>query len=115
MHDVQLPLFEEALADYERTAAQSPERPVRFMTSSSDPMQRLYTPADYSDEHYLENEVRIEYLLDTLRAGRAVSLPEVRDPAHNLPAQTRRLRAARRSGASRPLGICGKPVTSGRS
>jgi methylmalonyl-CoA mutase, N-terminal domain len=50
---VQLPLFE-ALDRYEQTASRMPERPVRFMTTSSQPMERLYTPADYSDSEYLE-------------------------------------------------------------
>jgi methylmalonyl-CoA mutase N-terminal domain/subunit len=54
MTAVQLPLFEEALAAYEQQAAASAERPVRFMTSSSEPVQRLYTPADYSDDQYLD-------------------------------------------------------------
>src|SRR6266568_7182328 len=51
---VQLPLFEEALQHYGESAAQAPERPVRFMTTSSDPMQRLYTPADFREAEYLE-------------------------------------------------------------
>jgi methylmalonyl-CoA mutase N-terminal domain/subunit len=54
MTAVQLPLFEEALQHYEQTASGMPERPVPFMTTSSEPVQRLYTPADYSDEQYLE-------------------------------------------------------------
>src|ERR1700716_484476 len=51
---VQLPLFEEALHDYERAADGQPERPLRFMTTSSAPMNRLYTPSDFSDDEYLE-------------------------------------------------------------
>src|ERR687888_1870451 len=54
MTGVQLPLFEEALTQYERKAAQSAERPVRFMTTSSEPIERLYTPADYSDDEYMD-------------------------------------------------------------
>jgi methylmalonyl-CoA mutase N-terminal domain/subunit len=46
MSAVQLPLFEEALERYEQTASGLPERPVRFMTTSSEPVERLYTPAD---------------------------------------------------------------------
>jgi cephalosporin hydroxylase len=53
------------------------------------------------DEHYLESEVRIEYLLDAVEAKRPIGLDKVRDPAHNLPAQTRRLRAAREAGLKR--------------
>ena len=51
---VQLPLFEEALQHYGESAAQAPERPVPFMTTSSDPIQRLYTPADFREAEYLE-------------------------------------------------------------
>jgi methylmalonyl-CoA mutase N-terminal domain/subunit len=54
MTAVQLPLFEEALERYEQTASGMPERPVRFMTTSSEPVNRLYTPAEYSDDEYLE-------------------------------------------------------------
>src|SRR5215211_1890388 len=51
---VQLPLFEEALQAYEATAARSPERPIRFMTTSSEPIERLYTPRDFSEDDYVE-------------------------------------------------------------
>jgi methylmalonyl-CoA mutase N-terminal domain/subunit len=50
---VQLPLFEEALRDYERATESLPERPLRFMTTSSDPIERLYTPADFREGQYL--------------------------------------------------------------
>jgi methylmalonyl-CoA mutase, N-terminal domain len=50
----QLPLFEEALGAYERATEHQTERPVRFMTTSSDPVKRLYTPADFSEDEYLE-------------------------------------------------------------
>src|SRR5712691_6487392 len=51
---VQLPLFEEALQHYDESAAQAPERPVRFMTTSSDPIERLYTPADFREVQYVD-------------------------------------------------------------
>jgi methylmalonyl-CoA mutase N-terminal domain/subunit len=51
---VQLPLFEEALHAYEERAAAQPERPVRFMTTSSEPIQRLYTPADAPEADYMQ-------------------------------------------------------------
>jgi methylmalonyl-CoA mutase N-terminal domain/subunit len=51
---VQLPLFEDALRAYEAAAAGQPERPIKFMTTSSEPMNRLYTPSDFSDDEYLE-------------------------------------------------------------
>src|ERR1700704_2778283 len=51
---VQLPLFEEALRSYEEIAQRQPERPIRFMTTSSEPIERLYTPNDFSDDDYLE-------------------------------------------------------------
>jgi methylmalonyl-CoA mutase N-terminal domain/subunit len=46
--------FDAAEADYEAAAARSPERPIRFMTTSSEPIERLYTPNDFSDDEYLE-------------------------------------------------------------
>ena len=39
---------------YERASSQLPERPVRFMTTSSQPIERLYTPADFPEDEYLE-------------------------------------------------------------
>jgi methylmalonyl-CoA mutase N-terminal domain/subunit len=51
---VQLPLFEERLDEYEQTAARLPERPVRFMTTSSTPLERLYTPSDFHESEYLD-------------------------------------------------------------
>src|ERR671923_1927328 len=51
---VQLPLFEEALHAYEGRAATQSERPVRFMTTSSEPIERLYTPADFPEADYME-------------------------------------------------------------
>jgi methylmalonyl-CoA mutase N-terminal domain/subunit len=43
-----------AEAEYEAVAARSPERPIQFMTTSSEPIERLYTPNDFSDDEYLE-------------------------------------------------------------
>src|SRR6266566_6653863 len=51
---VQLPLFEEALRSYEEVAHRQQERHIRFMTTSSDPVQRLYTPEDFREQDYLE-------------------------------------------------------------
>jgi methylmalonyl-CoA mutase N-terminal domain/subunit len=50
---VQLPLFEEALREYARAADRMPERPLRFMTTSSEPIERLYSPADFHEAGYL--------------------------------------------------------------
>ncbi len=50
---VQLPLFDDALADYRATSALQSERQTRFMTTSSDPIERLYTPEDFSDSEYM--------------------------------------------------------------
>src|SRR5438067_12413374 len=51
---VQLPLFEEALAQYKATAAKQPERVERFMTTSSEPIERLYSPEHFHEDEYLE-------------------------------------------------------------
>ncbi len=51
---VQLPLFEERLEEYQRASACLPERGVRFMTTSSEPIERLYTPADFPESDYLD-------------------------------------------------------------
>src|ERR671932_696176 len=53
MTAVQLPLCEEALQHYEQTASCMPERPIDFMTTSSEPVQRLYTPLDFSEADYM--------------------------------------------------------------
>ena len=50
---VQLPLFEEAHNAYNAMAAKQAERPVRFMTTSSDPVERLYTPDDFHESDYM--------------------------------------------------------------
>src|SRR5215471_4813482 len=49
---VQLPLFEDALAQYQATPQR--ERQERFMTTSSDPVERLYTPADFHESEYMD-------------------------------------------------------------
>src|SRR5436305_11689829 len=51
---VQLPLFEEAHAAYEKAAERQRERPMRFMTTSSEPIERLYTPAEFSERDYMD-------------------------------------------------------------
>src|SRR5471030_2385827 len=51
---VQLPLFEEQLDKYAKRSAKLPERPVRFMTTSSEPLARLYTPEDFGESEYLD-------------------------------------------------------------
>src|SRR2546422_6193030 len=51
---VQLPLFGEGLEAYNAAAARQPERPIRFMTTSSEPIERLYTPEDFREAEYLE-------------------------------------------------------------
>jgi methylmalonyl-CoA mutase, N-terminal domain len=48
----QLPLFEEALDRYASITVT--ERDVRFMTTSSEPVERLYTPRDFGDDEYLD-------------------------------------------------------------
>src|SRR5947209_19855533 len=50
---VQLPLFEEALQAYNAAAGNQPERPMRFMTTSSDPVERLYSPRDFHESEYM--------------------------------------------------------------
>jgi methylmalonyl-CoA mutase, N-terminal domain len=46
--------FEDALGQYEDRAAGQVERPMRFMTTSSDPIERLYTPRDFAEHDYLD-------------------------------------------------------------
>jgi methylmalonyl-CoA mutase N-terminal domain/subunit len=48
----QLPLFEEALDRY--SSIPVTERDVRFMTTSSEPVERLYTPRDFGDDEYVD-------------------------------------------------------------
>src|SRR5579872_3817500 len=51
---VQLPLFDEALSTYEATTANQPERAARFMTMSSEPVKRLYSPNDFHEDEYMD-------------------------------------------------------------
>jgi methylmalonyl-CoA mutase N-terminal domain/subunit len=51
---VQLPLFDDALDEYRATSARQPERQTRFITTSSAPLERLYTPADFPQDEYME-------------------------------------------------------------
>jgi methylmalonyl-CoA mutase N-terminal domain/subunit len=50
---IQLPLFEEALRDYNASSARQSERPTKFMTTSSEPVNRLYTPEDFHEQEYM--------------------------------------------------------------
>ena len=50
------------------------------------------------DEHYLENEARIDHLLDCLERGSAPVDDLLRDPLRRMKDKVRRLRAAHRSG-----------------
>ncbi len=52
---VQLPLFEDALEDYRRHSEKQVERPIRFMTTSSEPVERLYTPHDFHEDEYMRD------------------------------------------------------------
>ena len=54
MTALQLPLFEEAFDRYSADASQQRERDARFMTTSSEPVDRLYTPKDFGEDEYLE-------------------------------------------------------------
>src|SRR5438874_1500006 len=51
---VQLPLFEEAFQTYNAAAGKQPERPMRFMTTSSDPVERLYSPRHFHESEYMD-------------------------------------------------------------
>ena len=51
---VQLPLFEEGRAAYEAAAKAQRERPIRFMTTSSMAVERLYTPEDFREDEYMD-------------------------------------------------------------
>src|SRR5437764_1250040 len=51
---VQLPLFEEALQTYNAAAGKQPERPTRVMTTSSDPVERLYSPRHFHESEYMD-------------------------------------------------------------
>jgi methylmalonyl-CoA mutase N-terminal domain/subunit len=51
---VQLPLFDDALAQYRVASERQSERQAHFMTTSSEPIERLYTPADFPQDEYME-------------------------------------------------------------
>jgi cephalosporin hydroxylase len=50
------------------------------------------------DEHYIENEVRIGYLVQCLESGRGLEEQKLRDPRRFIKEDMRTLQAARRSG-----------------
>jgi cephalosporin hydroxylase len=50
------------------------------------------------DEHYLENELRIEHLLECAKSARAASPDALRDPARSMSRRMRELQQARRTG-----------------
>jgi cephalosporin hydroxylase len=54
------------------------------------------------NQHYLENEVRIWYLLHCHERGRTPDLTRLRDPARQLRSETRRLEQSRQAGEYRP-------------
>jgi methylmalonyl-CoA mutase N-terminal domain/subunit len=49
----QLPLFEDALDQYRASAAKQTERQARFTTTSSESVDRLYTPCDFRESEYM--------------------------------------------------------------
>jgi methylmalonyl-CoA mutase N-terminal domain/subunit len=53
-HSVLSTSFAEGLDAYDRSLAHARERQPRFMTTSSEPVKPLYTPADYSDDEYMQ-------------------------------------------------------------
>jgi cephalosporin hydroxylase len=50
------------------------------------------------DEHYLENELRIEYLLECVESGEAVSRDKLQNPARHMRRRMNRLQRARHAG-----------------
>jgi cephalosporin hydroxylase len=52
------------------------------------------------DEHYIENEVRLQYLADCIRKNRPVDEAELRDPVRHRKPQTATLERARASGTT---------------
>src|SRR6266851_2833465 len=46
--------FADAHDAYEHSAANAPERPIPFVTTSSTPLERLYTPGDFREADYME-------------------------------------------------------------
>ena len=53
------------------------------------------------DEHYMEHDARIAYLLDCLERGSPCQPEVLRDPVAQLPGDFRRIRAMRQAGAGR--------------
>jgi cephalosporin hydroxylase len=51
------------------------------------------------DEHYLENEVRLEYLADCIEHNRTPDPTKLRDPVRQMKHETHRLENSRRAGA----------------
>jgi methylmalonyl-CoA mutase, N-terminal domain len=51
---VQLPLFEDAFEKYQAAAARQPERQTHFMTTSSETVERLYTPREFPEAEYMD-------------------------------------------------------------
>ena len=50
------------------------------------------------DEHYLENEVRIQHLIASVTGAKELSRRGLRDPGRYLTEDVRRLEQARRAG-----------------
>ncbi|MBV9134762.1 MAG: methylmalonyl-CoA mutase, partial [Chloroflexi bacterium] len=50
----QLPLFQDAFERYTTSAQHQPERQDRFITTSSEPVERLYTPRDAPESTYMD-------------------------------------------------------------
>jgi cephalosporin hydroxylase len=50
------------------------------------------------DQHYLENELRIEHLLECVSAGQAVDLDKLANPARYMPVPLRQLKQERQAG-----------------
>jgi cephalosporin hydroxylase len=63
------------------------------------------------DEHYLENELRIEHLLECVSAGRDADLDKLANPARHMSTALRRLKQEREAGepASDQAATAGKP------
>src|SRR5258708_31709835 len=45
--------FDDALARYKEITTDEPESSIRFMTTSSDDVKRLYSPEDYQESEYM--------------------------------------------------------------
>jgi cephalosporin hydroxylase len=50
------------------------------------------------DEHYIENELRIEHLLECVKSGTAASPDALRDPARSMSRRMRQVQQARQTG-----------------